>query len=346
MQEVAGNSAELQAVLAGLKSQDPRARRLSARRFGTLRVSDPFGVLSPLLECPDPGTRLAAVDALEDVIDERAIPILLEMAATDTSQDVREAALQELNKYRSEDIFRLLVSEAFRPHPSRRPRQIIAEQLKNYNSETSINTLLKLTQDPDVYVQERAIESLFKLNRPRLLEFWASVEHSWEGTYWGELARTALHRLPSSSTDEIRTRRNRAIKRTTTKHAPTRQRIGPPPSPPAEHLANKVQQPTHGRPPRDRAAHLNETLRRVSRQFALDLWPLLYRCILEEARNKLVTMGGRQTRTASRAMTSEANKLVRRTAPEGMTPRQRRSESPVAWPPTRPAAPTSAPQPA
>ncbi|MGK3997433.1 HEAT repeat domain-containing protein [Sorangium sp. So ce1024] len=287
MQEVADASAALETVLAGLKSPEPRERRLSARRFGALPLSDPFGTLSPLLDDSDPDVRLAALDALEDVLDERASVILLHMAANDSSQDVREASLQELKKYRSEQIFRFLLSEVSRPQRSRRPRQIIAEQLKNYDSEESVDALLKLTQDADVYVQERAIESLFHLNRPRLRDFWRSTMLNWKGTHWGELARNALRNLQSAKKATDRPRRRVATEPTIAEHKVKHQRINSRPRPHSQHLTNEARRPADNRTPPDTRNQLDKKLHYITQRFALDLWPLLYRDALYDARQKL-----------------------------------------------------------
>jgi HEAT repeat protein len=282
MQEVEGDPAYLRAVLAGLKSREPRERRLSARRFGMLHLSDPFGTLKPLLDDPDSNLRLAAVDALEDITDQRAASMLLKMAATDSSQEVREASLQELSKYLSEEILEFLLSEANRPHRSRRPRQLIAEQLKNYNTEASVDALLRLTQDTDAYVQERAIESLFQLNRPRLREFWVLTERNWKGTYWGKLARDALRNLQGSKV---------------AKEHP-RSQIRPHPSKvmlvpkdiQERRFTSKARQAARVARQQTALIRMDEALYLMVNQLATALHSIIYKDVLEKVRDKLAAM--------------------------------------------------------
>ncbi|AUX27175.1 uncharacterized protein SOCEGT47_077560 [Sorangium cellulosum] len=306
MQEVTG-CVGLQTVLSGLRSRDPRERRLSARSFSALHVSDPLGALRPLLDDSDPNVRLAAVDALEDTFDERAVSMLLYMAANDESQDVRDAALHELAKYRSDRILKFLLSEVGRPQRSRRPRQLIAEQLRNYDAEASVDALLELARDADAYVQERAIESLFQLNRPRLRGFWALVEREWEGTYWGDLARRAIRCLRSST--EAGGRADRCAKdgpswavqesvraqreRVETHSLPQSWRRSC-----TDGFVRRARRASGVEPVPCAPVDLSETLRRMTGRFVVGVWPLLYNAALERARDKLAQMESREPGTA------------------------------------------------
>ena len=60
---------------------------------------------------------------------------------------------------------------------SRRPRQIVAQQLRHYDTEASVDALVRLlSEDDDNYVRIFAVDSLFKLNRPRLLNYWRELQ--------------------------------------------------------------------------------------------------------------------------------------------------------------------------
>jgi HEAT repeat protein len=179
-------------VLAGLMDVDPSARRRAARQFATLRLADPVGTLAPLLRDGDAHVRAAAIDALDDISDPRAVPLLLELAATDPAPNVREDALSALSPYRGPDVLARLLAEAARPGQPRRARQTLAEQLGHYHDERAVDALVELLDDDDVLVQERAIESLSRQNRPRLHRIWALLAQEWRGTHWGTLAEDAI----------------------------------------------------------------------------------------------------------------------------------------------------------
>lgn len=324
MQEVddSPSPAEVHSVLAGLKSREPRERRLSARRFGALRLNDPFGILRPLLDDPDPNIRLAAVDALEDITDQRAPRILLKMASADSSQDVREASLQELGKYRSEEILDFLLSEARRIHRSRRPRQLIAEQLKNYDTEASVDALLMLAQDRDVYVQERAIDSLFHLNRPRLREFWALISRDWKGTYWGKLARDALRDLHGSKAAKRNARSQARPQSSRARLLPKKMQ--------ARRSAGQARQTAGVVRQQAAAVRVDEALRRLVSEFVVKLRHIIYSEVLEEVHHRLAAMapyrGQAREAQAPRQISSNAGAWPRMDQVPAVVPRARVSQ--------------------
>lgn len=162
----------------------------------------------------DPSVRLALVDAIEEARDERFVPVLLDMAARDPSRRVKVEALDALGEYRSPEILLTLLNEAARPSHSRRVRQIVTEQLKSYDSEEAVDALLDLLEDDDAYVQQRAIESLYALNRHRLKPIWKLIARDWEGTSWEGIARQALEALeglPDPVPDEILAEKLRSV---------------------------------------------------------------------------------------------------------------------------------------
>jgi hypothetical protein len=271
-----------------------------------LRLADSFSILRPLLEDANSNVRLAAVDALDEVNDPRAVPILLHAAAADSSHDVREASLHELRKYRSDEILRLLLSEANRHHSSRRPRQIIAEQLKEYNAEEAVDALLELARDEDVYVQERAIESLFRLNRARLGNFWTSIERRWKGTYWGNLASDALLVLGNSNPMD-RFRRGKAPDASSRlESAPVRAE-----SRPSRTRRRAADAPRSGGT-QSTISNLDAILYSMVRQLSVDIRCILYKDVFEKASAAIVSMASKDARERARAGCSTR-------APRGLT---------------------------
>jgi len=66
-----------------------------------------------------------------------------------------------------------LLDEVYRQKKSRRPRQVVAQQLQYYNDERAVDALvILLLQDEDVYVRIFAADSLVELNRSRLRKVW------------------------------------------------------------------------------------------------------------------------------------------------------------------------------
>jgi|GEM_PF-2550357 len=96
-------------------------------------------------------------------------------------EKVRGEALAALENYREPEIVKCLVDEVYREKKSRRPRQEVAKQLKNYDSDEAVNALIILLEDEDVFVRDDAAESLLQLNRPRLVEVWKQALNDLSG---------------------------------------------------------------------------------------------------------------------------------------------------------------------
>ncbi|MDF5718755.1 MAG: HEAT repeat domain-containing protein [Rhizonema sp. NSF051] len=187
-------SEELSAIVQELKNSDPEIRENALDKIGTLKPSNALDIILPFLSDADPEVRGTAASNLGEVSDSRAVPYLINVARVDSHQKVRADALLALAEYRSSEILDCLVDEVYREKRSRRPRQEVARQLKYYNTESSVNALILLLQDEDVYVRIPAVDSLKELNCPRLREIWEKAMND-ESYYVSEIAREALANL-------------------------------------------------------------------------------------------------------------------------------------------------------
>lgn len=139
-------------------------RELALDRIGTLKPEGAFEIIQPFLADSDPEVRGTAACNLGDIKDPRAIKPLFESARNDPEEDVRFEALSALENYWDYDILKCLIDEVYRQKKSRRPRQIVARQLSKYDCKKSIDALVHLLEDEDVYVRIFTVDSLFQLN--------------------------------------------------------------------------------------------------------------------------------------------------------------------------------------
>ncbi|WP_238360872.1 HEAT repeat domain-containing protein [Iningainema tapete] len=187
-------SEELSAIVQELKNSDPEVRENALDKIGTIKPSNALDIILPFLSDVDPEVRGTAASNLGEIRDSRAVPYLINVARVDSQEKVRADALLALAEYRSSEILDCLVDEVYREKRSRRPRQEVARQLRYYNTESSVNALIVLLQDEDVYVRIPAVDSLKELNRPRLREVWEKAMDD-ESYYVTEIAREALANL-------------------------------------------------------------------------------------------------------------------------------------------------------
>ena len=183
---------ELQIALAELQSSTPDIRELALDKIGTLKPENAFEIILPFLADADLEVRGTAACNLGDIGDSRTVSHLIESARHDPEDKVRSEALSALENYRSPEILQCLIDEVYREKKSRRPRQIVAQQLQHYNYDKAVDALIiLLLEDEDVYVRIFAADSLFVLNRPRLFEVWQQALED-ESTYVIEMANKAL----------------------------------------------------------------------------------------------------------------------------------------------------------
>jgi HEAT repeat protein len=186
---------ELQTVTAELQSSNPNIRESALDRIGTLKPDRAFEMIVPFLSDPDPEVRGTAACNLGEIGDIRSVSPLIELVRTDVVESVRTEALSALENYQAPEILTCLIDEVYREKKSRRPRQIVAQQLQQYNDDKSVDALVVLLlKDLDVYVRIFAADSLLALNRSRLRQVWEQALED-ESTYVIEIANQALDQL-------------------------------------------------------------------------------------------------------------------------------------------------------
>ena len=173
-------------------------RELALDCIGTLKPDGAFEIIQPFLVDSDPEVRGTAACNLGDIGDRRAVKPLLDSARNDPEEDVRSEALSALEKYWDYDILKCLIDEVYRQKKSRRPRQIVAKQLSKYDCKESIDALVYLLEDEDVYVRIFTVDSLFQLNKPRLRQVWEKVVDD-ESNYVSQVAVKAIAQLDSTN---------------------------------------------------------------------------------------------------------------------------------------------------
>ena len=189
---------ELQAVLAQLENSNPNIRESALDKVGTLKPDNAFEIILPFLSEPNPELRETAACNLGEINDSRSLVHLINLAKNDPEEKVRSEALSALDNFRAPEILICLINEVYRVKKSRRPRQIVAQQLQHYDDERSVDALIiLLLGDEDVYVRIFAADSLLALNRYRLLNVWQKTLND-ESTYVIEIANKAIENLQNS----------------------------------------------------------------------------------------------------------------------------------------------------
>ncbi|MBF2064576.1 MAG: HEAT repeat domain-containing protein [Calothrix sp. C42_A2020_038] len=188
---------ELQTALANLQHSNPNIRESALDKIGTLKPDNAFEIILPFLWDTDPEVRATAACNLGEIDDSRSVVHLIDLAENDPEEKVRSEALSALDNFRATEILMCLINEVHRVKKSRRPRQIVAQQLQHYNDERSVDALILLLEDEDVYVRIFAVDSLFLLNRSRLLNVWKTALDD-ESTYVIEVAHKAIQYLQNS----------------------------------------------------------------------------------------------------------------------------------------------------
>ena len=185
---------EIEKLIQDLSAESPEIRERALDMIGALNPDNAFEIILPSLSDEDPGVRGTAACNLGEIEDGRAIEYLINLVKSDSSEEVRSEALSSLEKYRDSSILQCLIDEVNRVKQSRRPRQIVAKQLQYYDTEESVDALIALLQDEDIYVRIWAADSLYVLNRVRLREIWKTALED-ESEYVWQLAKKALKKL-------------------------------------------------------------------------------------------------------------------------------------------------------
>jgi HEAT repeat protein len=189
---------QLQTALAQLQNPNIDIRESALDKIGTLKPDRAFEIIVPFLTDSNPEIRSTAACNLGEIDDHRSIAYLIDLAQNDTDEKVRAEALSALDNFRSIEILMCLINEVYRPKQSRRPRQIVAQQLQYYDDDRSVDALsFLLLKDEDVYVRIFAADALIVLNRFRLLSMWKQALND-ESTYIIEIADRAIEYLQNS----------------------------------------------------------------------------------------------------------------------------------------------------
>jgi len=189
---------ELQTVLAQLENSNPNIRESALDKIGTLKPDNAFEIILPFLSESNPEVRETAACNLGEINDSRSLVHLINLAKNDPEEKVRSEALSALDNFRAPEILICLINEVYRAKKSRRPRQIVAQQLQHYDDEKAVDALIiLLLGDEDVYVRIFAADSLLALNRYRLLNVWQKTLND-ESTYVIEIANKAIENLQNS----------------------------------------------------------------------------------------------------------------------------------------------------
>ncbi len=189
---------ELQTALAQLRNSNPDIRESALDKIGNLKPNDAFEIILPFLSESNPEIRGTAACNLGEINDIRSVAHLIDLAKNDPEKKVRSEALSALDNFRTPEILICLINEVARVKKSRRPRQIVAQQLQYYDDERSVDALsFLLLEDEDVYVRILAVDSLLALNRTRLLNVWQKALDD-ESTYVIEIANEAIKNLQNS----------------------------------------------------------------------------------------------------------------------------------------------------
>lgn len=189
---------ELQIALAQLRNSNPDIQEAGLDKIGNIQPDNAFEIILPFLSDSNSEIRSTAACNLGGIDDSRSVTHLIDLAKNDPEEKVRSEALSALDNFRIPEILICLINEVHRVKKSRRPRQIIAQQLQHYDDERSVDALsLLLLEDEYVYVRIFAADSLLTLNRSRLLNVWQKALDD-ENTYVIEVAKKAIENLQNS----------------------------------------------------------------------------------------------------------------------------------------------------
>ena len=158
-----------------LNYRHPYLCRVSVRGLADLEQSKPFDIVLSYALSSQAEVRKAGVRALGCINDNRSIAYLIKLSAEDSVKDIKDIAISSLSEYHSPEIEKYLIKAVYNQQLSTWEKEQIAEQLYFYNSDDSVDALIKLFKDENDGVRTTALYSLYKLNRPRLQTFWKNA---------------------------------------------------------------------------------------------------------------------------------------------------------------------------
>ena len=186
------DSSELQLALQNLNSLDTNTRRRAIDKIAELRPERAFELIIPFLKDEESEVRVSTLDALEEFKDPRALPYILQLLENESHWKPRLDAFHVLHLYHGPESLDFLLRDAYREKPFRTSRRGIASELKFYDTEEVVDTLIFLLQHDDDYLTyEYAAKSLLKLNRSRLRPVWLKALNS-RSSYVRTVAKRGL----------------------------------------------------------------------------------------------------------------------------------------------------------
>jgi len=161
----------LSVIQQKLKSSEPSVREEALDQLGDINYPGAFDLIRSLVDDPSEAVRGTLACNLGSIGDDRSVPVLLRLAESDSSKEVRAEAVASLRTYHNSLILGFLLQHASVRGLTRRIRQEIAKQLGNYPTEEAAKALRALTEDEDAFVRDFALESLKRVEaalNPRL----------------------------------------------------------------------------------------------------------------------------------------------------------------------------------
>jgi HEAT repeat protein len=183
-----------QRLLDDLRDSNPDKRESALDAITSMHLENAFSLILTLKDDPEQEVRSSVACNLKYVNTPESVKYLITMADTDVSEMVRGEALASLSQYRSPEILDCLLRQAYRKKILRRPHQEVAKQLRYYDTEAAVDALMMLLKDEDVDVRDFAAESLYRLNRSRLVDAWKEALKD-KSQYVRRFARKALMQL-------------------------------------------------------------------------------------------------------------------------------------------------------
>lgn len=190
---------ELDEILTRLQDSDPDVRANAIDEISTLNPPQALQMILPFLVDEDASVRESAAFNLGDIRDDQAIAHLIKVFKEDEDEEVRFYALRALRAYRSPEILRCLVEEAYYGQASRSLREEVAHQLGKYNEDEALQALISLLRTDDTHVIIATVDSLQNLNRPRLGSIWETILQEYFHPYICKIAAKSLSELKSTT---------------------------------------------------------------------------------------------------------------------------------------------------
>ena len=137
-------------IQENLQSTDWKKRAAAIHEVALLNLWNALDILLPFLYDPNPNVRSAVAVDLEIIHDIRVVPHLIKFAQQETEIEPLRAVYGTLRSYIVPAVGDFLLSEAQKQHDVQSVRIEIARQLRNYDTEQSVDVLVALLDDEDV----------------------------------------------------------------------------------------------------------------------------------------------------------------------------------------------------